>query len=386
MDSLIIDSTPKGSAILAYGAARGPRWNGRLLALIAGSLAFVILGIAAWLLLIRVPLPADRLITAVVQPHALHDRLDPSLRQDFPASWRAALETKSRIPAALGISLGKDQRMHAFAVVARTAVVSSVPGLVVTSHGPVHLLTDGSDGEMEKTPLRNLLGIARDVSGRDAAFRIRGDLLARLASDTSEAVVSEIHGEWSGGTGRLRLSPEQLSVPVPTEGMGLFALIGGDAHTTPIVNGLLQQGVDLRGWSTLPEAIALRPGTDGGIFLSWNQPLALPDARLLAAERGLGEIVPFVLPDATSINEQWPGSASTTESVLETWLPFTDTPLFASSSSTNTNPCPGIIRFSLQGEALRQTLTGWQIPDSWKTRVFAFRISETPTDVRVCLN
>lgn len=398
MEPLIIDSTPKGSALLAYGAARGPRWNGRLLALIAGSLALMIAVLTAFLLLTRVTLPTNRLLQIAVQPHSIYARLEPTMRQDLPAPWRAAIETQSRLPSILGVALDETGHMHAFAFVARTASVANASSVHVTTDGPIRILTDGTKIAHEQMQLRRVVGLIHEAHGRDAAFLIRGDLLARLAG-TAEESVSEIRGTWKGASGLLRLPSEEISISASGKGADLFAVPGDGSEHAPIIMGLLQQGADLRNWSVFPEALALRSGTEGGLFLSWNQPLPLPESRLLAARRGLGELRPLTLPDQTEIMELHPGAASTTAPIAEIWLPFAENsvplpsmpPDLQGTSSTTTTgslentTCPGRVRFSLQRDSLASMLTAWGVPISWKNRIHGFELSENANGVHICI-
>src|SRR3989344_7734417 len=105
MDHFVVDSTPKGSAILAYGRARGPRWNGKLLALIAGS--FAVIGILVYALMstkLTLPLPIDRLLMVAIRPQPAVSRSNTELRQSLPPTWRTAIETRSSFPAILGVA------------------------------------------------------------------------------------------------------------------------------------------------------------------------------------------------------------------------------------------------------------------------------------------
>lgn len=390
--SLIIDSTPKGSAILAYGAARGPGWNYKLLAVVAGSLVLMMITIfCLWFFNTSLSIPKHRLVTIAVRPLDVSQRIDSTLQHDLPPPWRAAIETHSRFPALLGIALDEQRRPHAFAVVMRTTVIASEPGLQIQRGGTLLVLTDGSDAKQETTKLHQVAESIWRLKDADAAFVLRTDLLSAITSDDapiSEGAKDEVRGTWSGSIGRLDFASEQvdgdpLSAPV-------FATLGGSAETaSPVIAGLLSQGVDLRSVSSPPTALALDPKNGGSLFLLWGNDLTPSDAAQLAAIQGSGEHALYPLPDGSESMEYLPAKQSganigSTSIFMGEHL--ASSTFLAPSAPNTTLPeiCRGTPRFSLEEDALQAILASWSMPESWSRHVKHFRIVDGEKGVMMC--
>lgn len=395
MEPYIVSSTPKGSALLAYGAARGPGWNFKLLALVAGSLALAaMITVAAWTLLARVTMPASRFAVIIVQPSAVEHKLEPSLRRDLPASWRAAIETDSRFPAILGATLGADHHLHAFALVARTARVAAEPAFTITKTGSFHLLAEqGVDEQRETVRIATLFHGAWSLRSNDAAFTLRADQLnafidhPSIANSTTTA--DEIRGTWTGHIGTLFVAPDHVSAPNPIAGPA-FAILGNNPDDArPTVAGLLSQGIDLRGLDDLPQTIAIDPGAGGSIALFWPSSPSADVAGRLAAIQGTGLHKPLFLPDHSEVGEIQPGIAATSTKNGATILFLGDglasTTLDYVSHQQKNAECTGITRFSLQGEALRNVLTSFSIPASWQSALNHLFVTESADSVHLCL-
>lgn len=389
MDPLIIDRTPKGSAILAYGTARGPGWNWKLLAVVAGSLAFVlcIAGIT-WFLTASVDVPSGRLLAVTIQPRGVAKKLDPALRRDLFAPWRTAIESRSRFPAVLGMSLGSDGQLHPFAIVARSATVMEV-GLTAATDGAFVLLTlrDDEGIAKERVPVRHAFRDAVSLKKAEAAFTLRMDMLAQFAlpTDSMEASAEELRGRWSGRIGTLNVTTDGQRADGAVAGP-LFAVLGSGAEAQPAVTGLLSQGFDVRGLSDAPQAIAMDPADGGSVALYWDKAPSREDSGILLAVQNRGRDRVLALPDLTEITEILPGMAPTTSVHGSTMLFLGDglassTYDFIRASQT----CPGTVRFSYEGAALQQTLTGFSIPDSWKAVLRSIRLTETEGKTKICL-
>jgi hypothetical protein len=395
MEPFIVNSTPKGSALLAYGSARGPGWNFKLPALVAGSLALVGIVVSLiWILVAKTMLPTERLITVVTQPHAIHARLDPALRRDLPSSWRAAIETNSRLPALFGVTLGEDQQLHAFALVARTARIAAEPTFTVTKAGAFHLLTDdGAHEERESLRVARAFRGAWSLRSNDAAFTIDAARLRVLTNDTIEAAQAstpdELRGTWKERAGTLSLAPEQTAAQTAVMGP-IFAILGDNQEDArPAVTGLLSQGIDLRGVAELPTSIAVDPEGNGSIELSWP---ALPTgetAGRLVALQGNPTKKPLFLPDHAQVTEIQPGTPATNTQKGATMLFLGDglastTLDYAQKESVN-SACPGIIRFSLHSGALQRVLAALSLPESWRSAFNRFFITESADSVHICV-
>lgn len=392
MDPFIIDQTPKGSAILAYGAARGPRWNGKLLALVAGSLVLAAaLGIIAWFWLGSVALPANQLAGALLAPRRL-EQLSPSLRQALPAPWRSAAETRSRFPALFGVALDAERRPHAFALVTRTTAVAAAPGLDVQSQGIFLLLTDGSRPETESRPVHNALAGIGSLRSHDAFFRLRADLLSNLAGApgaTNPSSASIVQGTWDGLVGQADLPPEQETPPFALSAP-IFAILGNHPDDArPATLALLSQGIDFRAIEQPPQLIALDPANEGSLALSWSSPLSPEDTSIVAGARGSVERRPYLLPDETEGSVILPTSVSGTASgPLMVFIGShlaSSTLVTAPAEGDRPETCPGIIRFSLNGAAFSSVLTAWNVPSSWKSFLQGFYVTESDHGTLFCI-
>jgi hypothetical protein len=390
MDPLIIDSTPKGSAILAYGAARGPQWNAALLAIIAGI--FVVIGLIAgliWLKATHVNVPTQTLASVLITPARIHKSLTTEQEKDLPAPWRAAIESESHFPAVLGISLDQG-RIHAYAIVARTASVAGASGLDVASDGPFKLLTDGSHPMTEQKTAGNLLRGAFDLQKHAVVFFVDASMLDVFAGDETRHMQSElIRGTWDGRVGHFILSDEGTASSTPMTS-SMFAVLGSSAaDNQPAVTGLLSQGIDLRSFSQTPQTLALDVANGGSLSLSWSQHLSSSDASLLGAVRGSGQRKAYPLPDASDATELLPGSTSGTFSGPQTVL-LSDHLASSTLLLLQTQPiqpeCPGKnVRFTLQGEALQAVLRQWSVPESWRSLFASIRLTQSGQDAYLCL-
>lgn len=401
MDHLIVDATPKGSAILAYGHTRGPRWNWKLFAILAGS--FFMAGLVTLFFIsnkLTLLVPRGRLVTVAIRPKTLASELSTELRQSLPPPWRAAVETQSRFPAILGIALGADDRPHAFALVARTSSVLPASGLNVTKNGLFRLLTDDENIAIEKVPIQAAWSLERKLRRHGAAWILDGSLLRRLAGTTENddrvPTLDEASGVWDGWRGRIFIGSEDgdgtaLDAPI-------FAILGNDLEASvPVIEALTSQGIDLRQITLPPSRIAVTDQAPGGLSIEWRDKLGADNLVSLRSALGQTDRREQLLPDETGIRELIPSSATLTvpflvsadENTSSTWE-VSDSALKGSEQIlTETQPdpnCPGQVRFLLQGKAMQNLLTAWDIPETWKKSLSRLRIVQAGSDISVCLN
>src|SRR3989344_698012 len=392
MDPLIVDATPKGSAILAYGTARGLSWNAKLLAIIAGSFALIaLIAFGAWFFLATITLPERRLITIALQPRAIATRIDPVIVHHLPPSWRAVIESRSRFPALLGVSLDEEGRFHAFAVMIRTSVVASEPGLVVDARGLVRVLHDGARIPREAVPLHQAFSSVRRLHDHDGAFAMRADLFAHLGSQdvldatTTFSPTDLLTGTWDGSVVHLDISSESMDADMVSA--SLFAVLGDERDAVaPVVYGLLRQGVDLRGVSNMPTTLALDPLNEGTLYLYWHEPLSPQDRSALSAVRGFKERRLLDLPDSTTHPEfHIPKEETPSAGPVSLYLGS----LVASSTllqppKIRNDGCEGTTRFLVQDQMFQSILLHWGIPESVSKSVQGVRITDSNKGVSLC--
>jgi hypothetical protein len=393
MEPLIVDATPKGSAILAYGTSRGPRWNSALLAIVAGGVVLLMLALfGAWLVRATVMLPEQRLITAVVQPRALAEQLNPVVVHDLPPSWRAVLASRSQLPALFGVAYDDAGTFHAFAVMARSSAIAAEPGLTVDTHGLLRVLHDGADIPRESVSLFHAFTPFWKSVGHDGAFHIRADVFARLGmqegmlADTDKQDASEIiTGTWDGTVAKLDLSSESAEdalVQAP-----LFAVLG-DAQegVVPIAQGLLSQGIDLQTASIMPYTLALDPFAEGTVYLYWRAPLSLNDGRILSAARGINERALLTLQDNTTHPEfQFLRDDKSTTGPTSVYLgQLSPSSTLFMPPSAPTDGCQGTTRFLVQDVVFQSILRVWGIPESVGKFVNGMRVTDSNKGVFAC--
>lgn len=360
----IVDQTSKGSAIGAYGTARGPRLNVPLLALVAGSLALVA-GLVFFLFRMTVPMPAHTVLLVAARPAALNTYVNrPSLLRDLPASWRAVLDTNSHFPALFGVALDNNRRPHAFAIVPKTTLLGDPPNLQRTSFGFMALVAS-QELSLDTQPLGDLPLSVTKTFGADAVFALRGDLLEAWAFDVpfAEDTDTIVRGEWRDGMGHLDVRDVGATAADDIDA-SLFSIVGGtDGARRTIVAGLLSQGVDLRDAEVLPTATALSVSPLGNRALSLMWPDTLSDTdRAMLPEDGIfsdNNLVTFLETATTTAEEEAPT------------LPASD--------------CPGTPHFILEGNLLQETLLSLGLSESWQDAIRSFRIHEQSRQVFACI-
>ncbi|MEN9557634.1 MAG: hypothetical protein RL141_3 [Candidatus Parcubacteria bacterium] len=387
MGSRIVDQ-PKSSAMLAYGTSRGFRINTRLLALVAGSLAFIGL-IAALLLSSQLPVPPQTLLLISARPSTLHRNLSIPLKQDLPAPWREAIATKSRLPVLFGLALDNERRVRPFAIVPRTSFVMDTSGLQVETRGLYRLLSMETllTTGVRAHALATTLGAAFT---HDASFHLRGDLLEGWAL---ERVIEPdantiIRGVWDEGMGQLLIEAESPTSSPATDAPLFVSLSGAHDGHAPITAGLLYQGIDLRTMSVSPNMIslALSPLGNRTLTLAWDHDLSDTHRRALALAQGNTSLSPMLLPDGTDASEivspisPFPMAEERRVTFSESVTTTADAP-----PESLVTDCPGMPRFILEGIALENTLTAIQFPSSWRNTLSHFSLRDDREAVILCV-
>jgi hypothetical protein len=401
MEHHIVDSTPKGSAILAYGTSRGSR---RLFMIIAGfvALAVCVIVVIAWFWIngITISLPKNRLALAVMRPSAISSKLDASLRQSLPPAWRTALETRSVLPVVLGVSLDGRLNMHAFALIARTSSIAAGPELHVQNEGALRLLTDNQTDALEEAPFQTVTSLYRGLRANDVAWSLNGKALGLFADSTNGAglvpTAEDVRGAWNGSRGTISLpvtgtnGGEEIGAPI-------FAVLGGNLdESAPAIASLMSYGLDIRSVAVPPHLIAVDPNAGAPLVIRWQQPLTLRDAQTLKNAIGEHASRDYALPDETMLRELVPGS--TTSAVpftmingdsSSTWL-LTDSELrFGGNEPANVGlnaPCPGSVLFRISDMALQRLLANWNVPAVWREHFHTFSVSQSENRVMICAN
>jgi hypothetical protein len=400
MDHLIVDSTPKGSAILAYGQSRGSRPR---FVIIVATIAIVVCAIAViawfWINGLTIALPKNRLALAVLRPSAVSPKLDAPLRQSLPPAWRTAIETKSVFPAILGVSLDAQHKMHAFALIARTSSVATGSELRMQNEGLFRLLTDDQTNALEQTSFQSITSLYRGLRNNDVAWSLNGEALRQLGDSTYGAdLVStneDVRGTWNGSQGTIDLpvtgtkDEGALNTPV-------FAVLGGNlAETTPFITSLMSQGLDIRSLATPPHLIATDPNTGTPLIIRWQQPLTLHDIQTLKSAVGDNASRDYALPDEVVLHELVPGSTTSTVpfSILwsessSTWS-LIDSELRLLGDSPADLPqdpsCAGSVLFRISDQALQRLLMTWNVPSVWRERLHSLNVNQSEDRVAICL-
>lgn len=345
MDYHLVDQAPRGSALSAYGMARGFRWNLPLLALVAGSLVLAVGGMA-WLLSRPVLIPRYPLLIVTARPALLHAALSPEERATLPRAWGRIVATKSHLPAIFAVALDEDGAPHTFA---------ALPG---QASGDDRVPTD-------TVPHWSLPGFWHAFR-TDAAFALRGDLFTAwvLRVPLEEDPRTVVTGTWKEGVGRLTTDPSDAATRSDLVGQ-LIAALGDDLTAREaIFTGLLSQGVDLRGMSQAPSATSLAVSELGNrtLTLRWAAPLSEQDRAQVAAMGG-------------SISAQ--GDQAIFYDAATTTADIAPPPV--------AHTCPGSLRFALEGTVLRHALETVHAPPFLQERFSSLIVTHDGSDAFVCL-
>lgn len=322
MDYHLVDQAPRGSALSAYGMARGFRWNLPLLALVAGSLVLAAVAMA-WFLSRPVLVPRYPLLVVMARPAVLHAAFSAEQRAALPVAWGRAIATTSHLPAVFAVALDEEGVPHSFA---------ALPGK-----------TFGADLVPTERIARWSLPGFWETFRADAAFALRGDVVTSwlfqtpLVEDRDDVVT----GVWKDGVGRLAIATSDTATTSDIVGQ-LVAAFGDDVEARDaILTGLLSQGVDLRGMSDAPSAtsLAISPLENRVLTLKWSSPLSEGD-RTRVIDAG-GEV------SDDGLMALFNDTATTTADEM---------PSFALQN------CPGTLQLVLEGVVLRRAFEGLHAP------------------------
>ena len=361
----IVDQLSTGSAMSAYGTARGFPWKVILLALTAGSL--LLLAGVFLLRFSRIPLPAHTVFLAVIWPSSSL----AGMRQALPEPWATAAH-RSGFPVLFGVALDENRMPQPYTIRFRTPFARKRPTLAHTSQG-LYLLTYERDDDhlytqlpTEKMRLQNLPLSLSSLFGNDAVFFIRTDLLEawiRNASLQTDAA-SFVSGTWKGSFGRLDIPSNNTANPLLTDGQLLAVTNGATEAREVLFAGLLAQGIDLRGGTLTPAytAFSLSPSGTRAFILSWSDPLSDPDRTLIISAGG-------------ELN------AEGTEATFREATPHTS-PLPVERSSSD---CPGTPHFFLADATLHSVLAHLGVPTAWQTELQRIQLNVSGEETLLCV-
>jgi hypothetical protein len=380
----IIDTTPQGSAILAYG--KTPKTSGILKWVLIGfiGLATLVL-LGAWLLVrsLSVELPGNRLLLVSLKPSRIGPAIPGGLVSDLPAAWRAAIRTDSRLPVYLGLSLDDAGEPHAFALTYRTKRIDESDALHVTPAGLMNLLEDvPSNTDRDRVRGFELLNLSRELRSHDASWVLSASELTRFVLNEG-AEDADVFGTWDGNQGTIELP--QTNVPsIANDGAQIVVTLGRDrTEAEPALSALASQGIDLRTVSESPSVIYLVP-EHGDVRLGWETPLSSDDQRLALGALGISNSQEYQLPDETLAREIAPGEESGSSASGSLFSSKGISPI--PRSEEGPSGCPGSLRLFLDGSALQNMLGSWNIPHSWRNAILSIQIRENNDQAIICIN
>jgi hypothetical protein len=400
MENNIVDSTPQGSVILAYGSSN--RWFQRRGIYINIVICIILLVSLGWTavttLRASLPLPSNQLLLIAVKPHAITPRISHDQLRTLPTPWQQALGTQTRFTVMLGVSLDTSNRPRAFAVTPRFLSLPFSHDVRVEDASLFRVIADRHINATSSVPLREILRLGRTLRSHDAAWRLNLPLLARTIGPTNDATLEEIQGTWDGSRGMLRLPTSKNTLPTEDPRGSIFSIIGADGSAQELImNGLLTQGADLRGLAGNITMLSAIPET-GTLHVAWQRPLNTEELRRLTARLGTTADEPYTLPDQTVVPERTIATGTPSELVarpllidnttsswrlLPTSIQYPD--ISTSASVVPLSDCPGHLRFLIQERALEQLMTRWNVPDAWKALIQTIQLSERDGVVMVCI-
>lgn len=380
----IIDTTPQGSAILAYGKA--PKSWGFLKWVLIGLIALIALFLfGIWMLVrsISVELPENRLLLVALKPSEVRSAIPGGLIPDLPPAWRAAIRTDSSLPIYFGLSLDDVDEPHAFALVYRHHIVVESDDLRVTTRGLTKLLEDtSSNTNRDRVRGSELLKLSRELRSHDASWKLESYELTRFI--LNEGVTNDaVFGIWDGRRGSIELP--STDVPSIAEfDAPIIVTLGSDRmEAEPVTNALASQGIDLRSVGEPPSVIFISP-EEGDVRLGWEGSVSPSNQKLVLGALGIASLKEYRLPDETIVREIAP-SVDSISSVSGS-LFSSEGISGISHSDTWPEDCPGTLRLSLGGSVLQNLLESWRIPRSWREYISSIQIREAGKRANICVN
>lgn len=398
MDNRIVDSTPEGSVILAYGSSR--HWFQNKGLLINVIICVALLGGIGWAAVstmrTTLPLPPDRILLVAVRPRTLTNKLSTDQLRALPIAWQQAIDTRTKFSVILGASLDSEKRLHAFAIAPRFLSLAFSNNVHVQNASAFHVILDRTTTSTEAVPLHELLRLERTLRAHDAAWSANLPLLARATNLPPIPELTHIHGTWDGSHGALRLPASDFEPTIADPSGSLFSVLGPDEPAqTLIVNSLMSQGIDLRNASASISVLSVTPD-NASIRVLWKNPLTPEAEERLSAALGKSAISPYTLPDQTVVVEKVRSNASSSGFIPRPFVDQTSSSwrLTATSitypheyASTSADPiadCPGHVRLIVQQNALEQLLQAWNIPAAWKSSIQRLQLSEQEGEITIC--
>jgi len=370
MESVIIDATPKGSAILAYGRAPQSRFRFVWIAAIVAGISLSVTLIALFAILRSIPLPERRLITIAAAPASIERILSTDQISDLPPSWRAAVRTGKTSPALFGISLDRDGQPITFAFVFGSV---SAPDIGQTVRRAFRtLLVDAPSIDAGRARLSDVLPLFLDLRHADVSWTIGADELRAFvgAQIFGGASSGDIRGRWIGGRGELDLSAANAGSGA-ANASPFFVSLGGDARGSDVVkSAIIAQGIDIRGVGAAIRSVAFA-NEPFDVRASFPAPITSDDAHAIGAAFGWTESRPSSLGDSSMMEEIVIPTSTALDGQTEFSLSSATSP-FAGSGAMGTAACAGVSILHLDGPVLENTLRAVGIPQSLRGRISSF--------------
>lgn len=376
-------TTPQGSVILAYGKA--PKTRGFLKWIIVGfvaATALIYIGLWIFSQTCSVELPSNRLLLIALKPSVVRPKLPSTLVPDLPAPWRAAIRTDSKLPVFIGVSIDDERRPHAFALVYRHHVIVPSEAIGITNTGLTKLITDGSShAASDHVRIQELLKLQRPLRSHDASWIIESSELVHIILD-EDGPEGVVRGTWDGTTGIIALPPTDVPSVSSNEAALVVTLGKQRDEALPLVNALVRQGINLQSVNDPPSVIYLSP-EQRDVRLGWEGSVSPHEQAIILGAIGISGFKPYELPDRTVVREYAP-SAEFVSSVSGS--------LFSRDGITgiphineHAEGCEGALRLKLQGEPLKNLLTSWSIPRSWRDFITEIQIREQSDRAIICI-
>ena len=379
-----ISTPPQGSAILAYGRAPKSQSVLRWLAVIGAAIFVFLFAVFGYVLAFTsTELPANRLITGLVIPNQIHDQLPPGLVTDLPAPWRSVIETESALPAILGAWIDERGTPHAFASVLRVPYIAPSEQFKIQKRRWSLLITTTDEFVPEHIPVRTLLRLRNLLKKNDVAWMIDSSALQQIVGE--EPGDDRVFGTWSGSSGTILLDPTDDVTEADITSPLIVTLGASRVEADPLMRSLVTQGVDLSGTVQTPSGVYINPAS-GSTTITWSSDLPEAEQMRILGFFGKATSTPYALPDESVVFELTPsvqliGGIENTEQLA---ISASGISAIRPVSGLREGDCPGLTRFSIEGDVLESLLKAWNWPESWREQLNRFMIRQSEDAVRVC--
>ncbi len=306
-DQIIHDSTPKGSALLAYGVSKNR--SGLWIAIISAAilLAGIIFGIIVSLWQNSFPLPSNTYLLAYVRPGT-------DIPESAPVLWQDNLKKSPHSPIFLGLAQLDDGKVSPFTVSIRG--IGSNNGI---TSGIWNLESDREDDRVEFVAIRSLVEGWSDYAARawiqlwpgkiDAWSNAGFETDLRVGGTISDSVIKT----------NLQL-PNQITQENGYRGDNFIrasAVPGSWLLIEPILRA---QGLGVF-LDTPPRAVAWANTDDKttSFYFEFDGTLTSSTRSLIAGGYGLTNDRQYSLPDGTVLNELRLPMNAIAQSTSQTW-------------------------------------------------------------------